>query len=264
AAGLLGSSYGSAAEVTAATAQTGAETITLAPVSVVGSADKSGNNFASEAQSVSIIDEQTIRDTGPNKTLDDLLLYEAGVVSQQFGADNKTNWFKIRGFDANTTLDGTAVTRNSFFVWEQEIYGLERVEVLKGANSFNYGATDAGGTVNMVSKRPFEEEAGEINFSIGNFSRRSLSGDYNGILSDSVRYRVVGLYSKGDAVIDHTGMEQFYFAPSLTWDVSDRTQLTLLASTLKKQGTPTNGFMPTYGSLLNTPYGRIGYDTNLG
>ena len=263
-AGLMSSNYSMAAEAEEGTAKAGDGAISLPTVTVVGSADKSGNNFKSEPQSVSIIDEQTIRETGPNKKLDDLLLYEAGVVSQQFGADNKTNWFKIRGFDANTTLDGTAVTRNSFFVWEQEIYGLERVEVLKGANSFNYGATDAGGTVNLVSKRPFEEEAGEINFSMGNFNRRSVSGDYNGILSDSVRYRLVGLYSKGDSPIDHTGMEQYYFAPSLTWEISDKTQLTFLASTLKKQGTPTNGFLPAYGSLLGTPYGKIGYDTNLG
>lgn len=260
---LISSSYAVAAEPIEATIPSN-ESITLAPVSVVGSADKTGENFKSEAQSVSIISEQEIKAAGANKKLDDLLLYEAGIVSQQFGSDNKTNWFKIRGFDANTTLDGTAVTRNSFFVWEQEIYGLERVEVLKGANSFNYGATDAGGTVNLVSKRPFKEEVGEINFSLGNFDRRTVSGDYNGIISDDVRYRLVGLYSKGDNPIHRTGMEQYYFAPSITWDISDHTSFTFLASALKKQGTPTNGFMPAYGSLKNTPYGKIGYDTNLG
>jgi len=259
--GVLTASHVLAAETSNTSSN---DDITLSTITVVGSADKTGNNFKSEAQSVSIIDEQSIKEAGANKKLDDLLLYEAGVVSQQFGADNKTNWFKVRGFDANTTLDGTTVTRNSFFVWEQEIYGLERVEVLKGANSFNYGATDAGGTVNLVSKRPFKEEAGEINFSIGNFNRRTVSGDYNGIISDDVRYRLVGLYSKGDSPIQHTGMEQYYFAPSITWDISDRTSFTLLASTLKKQGTPTNGFLPAYGSLRSTPYGKIGYDTNLG
>ena len=239
-------------------------TVTLGEIAVVGSADKSGDNFKSSAQSVSVIDEQAIRNVGSNKKLDDLLGYEAGVLSQQFGADNKTNWFKVRGFDANTTLDGTAISNNGFFVWEQEIYGLEKVEVLKGANSFNYGATDAGGTINLISKRPMSEVAGELSVSVGNFDRRTVKGDYNGILSDSVRYRLVGLYSKGDFPIRHTGMEQFYFAPSLTWDITDRTSLTILASMLKKKGTPTNGFMPGWGSLIATPYGKVGYHTNLG
>lgn len=238
----------------------------LPVVTVVGSADKSGDNFKSTAQSVSIINEQDIEDIGANRKLDDLLLYEAGVLSQQFGMDNKSNWFKVRGFDANTTLDGTAISNNGFFVWEQELYGLEKVEILKGANSFNYGATDAGGTVNLMSKRPKDIEAGEINLSVGNFNRRTISGDYNGILSElnGVRYRLVGSYSKSNFPIDHTGMEQYYFAPSIAWDITDRTSLTVLASLLKKQGTPTNGFMPGYGSLIRTPYGKIGYDTNLG
>lgn len=262
-AGLLNWTFASAAEPIASVPAS-EEVITLSPVSVVGSADKTGENFKSEAQSVSIINEQAIKEAGANKKLDDLLFYEAGVLSQQFGSDNKTNWFKIRGFDANTTLDGTTVTRNSFFVWEQEIYGLERVEVLKGSNSFNYGATDAGGTVNLVSKRPFKEEAGEVNLSIGNFDRRTISGDYNGVLNDDVQYRLVGLYSKGDTPIHRTGMEQYYFAPSITWDISDRTSFTFLASALKKQGTPTNGFLPAYGSLRNTPFGKIDYDANLG
>jgi iron complex outermembrane recepter protein len=239
-------------------------TVTLNEVTVVGSADKSGDNFKAAAQSVSIITEQDIKSIGANKKLDDLLGYEAGVVSKQFGADNKTNWFKVRGFDANTTLDGTSLSNNGFFVWEQEIYGLEKVEVLKGANSFNYGATDAGGTINLVSKRPMRDVAGELNVSIGNFDRRTISGDYNGVISDSVSYRLVGLYSKMDYPIDYTGMEQFYFAPSLTWDITNRTSLTVLASILKKKGTPTNGFMPGYGSLIATPFGKIGYDTNLG
>ncbi|MGP1717228.1 MAG: TonB-dependent siderophore receptor [Methylophilus sp.] len=239
-------------------------TVTLNEVTVVGSADKSGDNFKSAAQSVSIITEQDIKNIGANKKLDDLLGYEAGVLSKQFGADNKANWFKVRGFDANTTLDGTSLSNNGFFVWEQEIYGLEKVEVLKGANSFNYGATDAGGTINLVSKRPMRDVAGELNVSVGNFDRRTISGDYNGVISDSVSYRLVGLYSKMDYPIDHTGMEQFYFAPSLTWDITDRTSLTVLASILKKKGTPTNGFMPGYGSLIRTQYGKIGYDTNLG
>ena len=240
------------------------KTVTLQEIAVVGSADKSGDNFKSAAQSVSIITEQDIKNIGANKKLDDLLGYEAGVLSKQFGADNKTNWFKVRGFDANTTLDGTSLSNNGFFVWEQEIYGLEKVEILKGANSFNYGATDAGGTINLVSKRPMKDIAGELNISVGNFDRRTISGDYNGIISDSVSYRLVGLYSKMDYPIDFTGMEQFYFAPSLTWDISDRTSLTILASLLKKKGTPTNGFMPGYGSLIATQYGKIGYDTNLG
>lgn len=236
----------------------------LPTVTVVGSADKSGDNFKSSAQSVSIINEQDIKDNGAIRRVDDLLLYEAGVLGQQYGTDNKSTWFRIRGFDANVTLDGTSVSNNSFFKLEQEVYGLEKVEVLKGANSFNYGSTDAGGTVNLMSKRPKKTAEGELNVSVGNFSRRSVSGDYSGLINEDLRYRLVGLYSKGNFPTDHTGMEQYYFAPSISWDISDRTSLTLLASVMNRQGLPSSSFMPAYGSLISTPYGKIGYDEFLG
>lgn len=59
-------------------------TINLPEINVVGSADKSGGDFKTTAQSVSIINEQTIRDNGANRQLDEILGYEAGMVSKQF------------------------------------------------------------------------------------------------------------------------------------------------------------------------------------
>ncbi|MHC9035602.1 TonB-dependent siderophore receptor, partial [Cobetia marina] len=88
--------------------------------------------------------------------------------------------------------------------------------------------------------------------------------DTSGYLSDDgdVRYRLVGLYRERDGDLDHTENERYYFAPSLTWDISDATQLTLLASLQKDDGVPTNAFKLAYGTVDDTPFGKVDPQTN--
>lgn len=240
------------------------DSVTL-PTIVVGAAQKTGDSLLDQPLSANIITEQQIKDDGTKK-LDAALRYEAGVLSQPYGLDNKSQWFKIRGFDASQTLDGTALAPNGFFLWEPEIYGLERLEVVKGSNSFNYGATGSGGNVNLVSKRPTKTPQGEFNLSAGNLDQREASADYSGLLNEdgSLRYRVVGLYRQADSLMDGAYMKHYYFAPSFAWDISDKTNLTVLTSYLKKDGVPTSGFLPIWGTLINTPHGTINPKDNLG
>ncbi|MBP6116657.1 MAG: TonB-dependent siderophore receptor [Neisseriaceae bacterium] len=234
-------------------------------VVVVGSAGKAGGIKYKTPGSTAVISAEDIAAAQAHK-LDQALQYQAGILSEPYGADNKSEWFKIRGFDASVALDGTPTAPSAFFVWLPEMYGVESVEVVKGANSMLYGSAEAGGVVNLVTKRPKSQPAGEVNVSGGNNDRRGISADYSGVLNadNSLRYRVVGQYRREDGMQNGTEMKHYYFAPSLTWDISDQTNVTFLASWQKEKGTPTNGFMPGYGSLINTPYGTIDRKTNLG
>ncbi|MBP6345654.1 MAG: TonB-dependent siderophore receptor [Neisseriaceae bacterium] len=237
----------------------------LDDVVVVGSAGKVGGLKYRTPGSTAVISAADIEAAQAHK-LDQALHYQAGILSEPYGGDNKSEWFKIRGFDASVALDGTPTAPSAFFVWLPEMYGIESVEVVKGANSMLYGSAEAGGVVNLVTKRPKDQPAGEINISGGTDDRRGISADYSGVLNadNSLRYRVVGQYRREDGMQNGTEMKHYYFAPSLTWDISDKTNLTFLASWQKEKGTPTNGFMPGYGSLINTPYGKIDRHTNLG
>lgn len=239
------------------------KTQTLATITIVGSAAKSGEELTKQPLSSRIIDERQLKESGADK-LDNALFYEAGILAQPYGKDNKSQWFKIRGFDASQTLDGTALAPNGFFVWEPEIYGLERIEIVKGASSFNYGSSQTGGNANLISKRPKLEPQGEITYSVGSFDKREIAADYSGLISDDVRYRLVGLFRQADGQQKGSEMDHYYFAPSFAWDITDRTHFTLLTSFLKKDGVPTSGFLPLYGTVLDTPYGKINPKTNLG
>ncbi|UQZ25747.1 hypothetical protein [Actinobacillus pleuropneumoniae] len=93
---------------------------------------------------------------------------------------------------------------------------------------------ETGGLVNLVSKRPSKEPKGEIKLTGGNKDERGVSFDVSNQFADNLRYRVVGDYNKRHGQLNGTWLESYYFAPSLTWDISNTAALTLLASVQKR------------------------------
>lgn len=75
----------------------------------------------------------------------------------------------------------------------------------------------------------------------------------------------MGAFSSKNGQWDATKNKTVYFAPSLEWDISDRTRLTLLTSYQFDKGVPSSNFLPQEGSLVPFPDGSyIGRSTNLG
>lgn len=216
-------------------------------------------------KAVSVVTEQDLINRAPQK-LDEALRYTSGVVSQPYGADNDTDWIKVRGFDAATYLDGSRLFKDGYYTWLLEPYGLEKVEVLKGPASILYGEAPPGGVVNAVQKKPTDVPQGNVGLQVGNNNLRTLSLDISDYANEdgSVRYRLVGLMKENDGELNGTENSRFYIAPSLAIDISDRTTLTLLTSYLEDSGIPTNPFFPAAGTLIASDYGTIDPSTNLG
>ena len=158
----------------------GEPTKELATVTVIGTLDALQSLDFYAPSSSAVLQRKDIEAQGARK-LDQALQYQAGVVSEPYGSDNKVEWFKIRGFDASTSLDGAPTTPNGFFVWKPELYGVESVEVLKGANSLVFGAANTGGVVNLVTKRPHKQQALQVDAELGTRGKRGLGLDYNGL-----------------------------------------------------------------------------------
>ncbi len=188
--------------------------------------------------------------------LDEAIRYRSGVLTGLYGSDNNTDWFKVRGFDAASYLDGSILFGSGYYLWTPEPFGLESLEVLKGPASMLYGVAPPGGVINAISKRPTATPQGLVDLQLGSRDHRQVGVDVSDSLSDSSRYRMVALYKERDGVLTGTYNDRVYLAPSFTFDLSDRTSLTLLASFLHDEGVPTNGFFPVYGTL-NTSGGQI-------
>lgn len=236
---------------------------TLAPVVVAGTALKVEVPVVDTPRSVSVVDQDELQDRNV-QSLDEAFRYRAGVLSGQYGADNNTDWFKIRGFDQTTYQDSLRLYQEGFYTWQVEPYGLSRVEVFKGPSSILYGEAPPGGLINAVSKRPTDEPRGRVDFGLGtrNFHQIGFdtSGPVNG--SDRVQYRLVGTYKERDGDLAYTDNTRYYIAPSLNIDFSPDTSLTLLSSFQHGDGVPTNPFKLAYGTVQDTPFGKVDPRTN--
>lgn len=122
----------------------------------------------------------------------------------------------------------------------------ERLEVVKGPNSALYGQGAAGGFINMVRKKP--KSAFEVNLeaNLGSFDYYRIDGDVTGAMSSSgnVLGRMAVGYEDTSAFVDFADSQRIVVAPTLQFNLSDRTKVSL-------QGTYQHDrFIPHYGVPL--------------
>lgn len=207
---------------------------------------------------MSVIDVEQIRDTGA-KNVQDALLYSAGVYAGRYGFDTRGDWSSIRGLNGATYLDGLRSLYGSYNNVRPEIHALERIELLKGPASVLYGQADLGGIVNVVSKRPQATAARAVEVQVGSHDRRQIAADLTGPLSadGTWLYRLVALTRDAGTQVDHVNDDARLFMPSLTWQPSAATRLTVQYVHQQNHSRVSAQFLPARGTLLDAPLGRI-------
>lgn len=205
-------------------------------------------------QSVTIIDRELLSDQNV-VLLQDALRNAGGVVPG--GYFQGFDYYRIRGFDSSgfTFLDGLLADQT--FWTQEELFGMEQVEVLKGPVSGLFGQSPAGGLVNLVSKRPKREQFLHLEASTGSEDYRDIGVDANTTVGERVALRVNALYREHGSFVDNVATAKRYFlAPALTWDISDATHLTLLAQFISED-TGIAQPLPAEGTVLPNPAGSI-------
>lgn len=215
-------------------------------------------------QSVSVITREEMV-SRQHDSLADVLGYTAGVVTQPNGYSRVADDYRLRGFDigprtGSVLRDGMKM-QSTQFEGGQEPYGLERVEVLKGASSVLYGQLAPGGLINTISKRPTLTPLHELNLEYGNHQRRQVSTDHSGTLDEQGRfsYRLTALVRDSGTQFDEIDDDKQYIAPALAWQMDDDTRLTLLASHQRTQTTLTPPIRYDLTTFSNTPGYKVPY-----
>ena len=172
--------------------------------------------------SINAFTEQFIEDTGA-RDLQDIVKYAPGVTGagREFVSGNTR--FNIRGFDTSTPQ------RNGFVGARYvDPVNIQRVEVVKGPASLLYGAIEPGGTVNYITKKPFDRRSIQFSQDVGTeeFSRTTI--DLNQpLVTGKLLARVNALFEHGPNPGESTGEKRWVVAPSLTWLISSGHSLTV-------------------------------------
>ena len=219
-------------------------------------------------QAISIITQDEIR-ARQAQNLNEALRYVPGVTSEVYGTTTAFDIIKIRGFQAQTYLDGLRLPfdpGSQFAIPRVEPYGLERIEVLKGPSSGLYGQTDPGGLLELVTKKPKVVPHYEVLGQTGSFNRAQGAFDIGGPLDPGGQYlyRIVGLGRKANGQVDYTQDNKIYIAPSFTWRPDANTSLTLLANYQSIDNKGYQQYLPGVGSLLPSSIGRIPLNRYIG
>lgn len=173
----------------------------------------------------------------------------SGVSRTNSGSGYLGNEFAIRGFSLSTAnsylRDGMKFGTYSF----SDLASIEEVEVMKGPASVLYGASEPGGVINLVSKRPLESQIVALQFTGGNGDFRRPEFDAAGPLlkNKTLLYRINGSYQQDFRFRDYVKGSHYFLSPSITWRPMDKMILTVSGEYLNGQATSDFG-IPVIGS----------------
>ncbi|AOW09600.1 TonB-dependent siderophore receptor [Flavobacterium gilvum] len=202
------------------------------------SALRSGLKPMDTPQSVQIIDGEVIEQQQAIR-LSEVVKNANGVyVSSARGGAQES--FYSRGYDMsanNMFKNGFRYNAGSI----PDVAGLEKVEFLKGGAALLYGNVAPGGILNLVTKTPSFKSGGEISMQMGSYAFYKPSFDFYGPLNKSIAYRINGSYENSESFRDVVKNERIYFNPSVLFNISDKTQITVQGDYLDADWTPDFG-----------------------
>lgn len=216
-------------------------------------------------QSVTVVDVDQAREMGA-LNIQDALTYSAGVYAGNFGFDTRIDSASVRGLSPSMFLDGLRSLYGFYNNARTDIYTLERIEVLKGPSSSLFGQSDLGGIINAVTKRPKKEAAREVNLQYGMYDRKQIGIDFTGPITEDGEwlYRLVALKRDSGTQVDHVNDDSLVFMPSVTWQPSDKTSITMQYVHQEVDSAVSAQFLPSRGTILPGPQGRISSSTFVG
>lgn len=230
------------------------------------SATKQAIPLIETPQAITVIPRDQI-DVLNMQNLSQAVRYSAGIIAENFGADERFDWLTLRGFQPVQYIDGLQAAAGSTGTSGLDLWGAESIEVLKGPSGVLYGQTPPGGIVNYTSRRPKKAFGGEAQVQGGTFGDWQVAADVTGTLQNTENLfgRATILYRDHDTQIDGAHAERFFFAPALTWNVTDDTNFTFLSYYQHDEATGGDGgFLPASGTILPNPGGKIAVSFNPG
>ncbi|WP_034388668.1 TonB-dependent receptor [Comamonas composti] len=211
-------------------------------------------------KTVQVISEEVLKQTGA-ASLQDALRSTPGITfGNGEGGNPSGDQPFIRGMDSqsSTFVDGM----RDISAGTREIFNIEAVEVIKGADSAYAGRGGAGGSINLVTKKAKNEDfvSGDVGLGSDSYKRATL--DLNRKINETTGFRLNAMAHDAD-VPGRNGPEnkRWGIAPTLTFGMGTPTEVTLSWQHLQTDNIPDGGvpYLYTSGAMAGLPGGsRVG------
>ncbi len=192
------------------------------------------------AKSVQIIPKELIQSQAAT-TLTDVLRNSPGIT---FGAGEGGNPLGdrpfIRGYDAqaSTFIDGM----RDIGATSREVFNLEQVEVIKGADGAYAGRGGAGGSIDLVSKTAKLRDFTDVSLGFGTAKYFRQTVDSNWQLGDTTAFRLNAMNHSQDVDgRDAVDYKRWGVAPTISFGLGTPTRVTLSYYHMETDDTPDSG-----------------------
>ena len=177
------------------------------------------------SQAITTVTKELITDRGITR-LGDVVKNVSGVNQTSF-----YNNYAIRGVTQQASyresrLMNGMVTSHIFFS-QPMMMNVERVEVIKGPASMTFSSTDAGGSINIITKKPLKTDRKEVSLSVGSYQTVVGALDFTGPLNKSktLLYRLNLGYENGKSFRDLQFKKAYMIAPTIAYVPNEKTNI---------------------------------------
>ncbi|MDV7186526.1 TonB-dependent receptor [Lutibacter sp. TH_r2] len=199
-------------------------------------------------------------------SFEDALKNAAGVTklwSSTGRSGDGAGYYSSRGFAVQPQLvNGVAGITNGFI----NSSNVERVEVIKGPSGTLFGSsvTSYGGLINIITKKPYSGNGGEISVSGGSNDFAKINLDVNLSSNEKLSFRLNSGYQKDNSFQDAGFKKSYFIAPSLSYKFNNNLAFNFsYEASENEQTNETFLFLNRYGPLAFNSIEELNYDTNL-
>lgn len=196
---------------------------------------------------VNIINDIVIEETGATNLQEALRTVPGITFGNGEGGNPTGDQPFIRGMDAqsSTFVDGM----RDIAAGSREVFNLEAIEVVKGADSTYTGRGGAGGSINMSTKKAKDGDFINGEVGLGTDSHKRTTLDFNRKLNDTTGFRLNAMAHDADIPgRDGPTNKRWGIAPTITFGMGTPTEVTLGWQHLQTDDIPESGIPYLYGN----------------
>jgi len=161
-----------------------------------------------------------------------------------------------------TNLTSTNTFKNGIRYYggmKTELSGIEKAEILKGNSALLFGNVDAGGVMNLVTKKPKFDFGGNVAMTYGSFERFKPQFDLYGSLNKqkTIAFRLDGSYEQANSFRKYVDSKTYYINPSLIFQLTPKTTVLLEGDYTNTNTTPDFGTGIVNYQLVDIPRDRF-------
>jgi iron complex outermembrane receptor protein len=238
---------------------------------ILVTAQKRSQRLIDVPSSIAAVSEETIRELSlqqlseianhvPNLAIDASSSLNSAVYIRGVGANSRNIGFDTR---VGVYLDGVYLGQSPAL--NQELFDLERVEVLRGPQGALFGKNTVAGAINLISRQPDFTPETWLSARAGSYGDRQASARVNLPLSDTLAVKLSVNRAERDGFTDNifdgstTGSRDVLsWRAQARWDVSDRFSVLASVDSLRTRETAEygNAITNTFGTALAPEYAR--------